>query len=188
MATFEYDPWPAKRFILITSSHVFNQLILKFAIGFSSGTLSTSYVQKVYILSLLAFSIFFNVKSDREYGSSRWYLLSTSHAQNLYSHYSFPQFPFNANFENCVLHQFNTSGLSFFLEFDHSCIETIKMNESRNNECTYLRFDIPNSKPRPESKSRLRSKVARFSEMLPGEREGKNIQSRLFLTQSPDKF
>ena len=114
------------------------------------------------------------------YGSSRWYLLSTSHAQNLYSQYSFSQFPFNTNFENWVLHQCNTSGLSFFLEFDHSCIETVKFNESRNDECTYLRFDIPNSKPRLESNSRLWSKMARFSDMLPGEREGKNIQSRLF--------
>ena len=47
-----------------------------------------------------------------------------------------------ANSENWVLHQFVPLWFIFFLEFDHSNIETIKIDESRNNECTYLRFDI----------------------------------------------
>ena len=40
-----------------------------------------------------------------------------------------------------------------------------------NNECTYLRFDIPNSKLGPVSHSRLRSKMAKVSDMSPRERD-----------------
>ena len=40
---------------------------------------------------------------------------------------------FNANSENWVLRQYNTSGL-FSLDFDHSCIKTGKINESRVEE------------------------------------------------------
>ena len=49
----------------------------------------------------------------REFGSSRWQLLSTSHAQNLYSHYSFSLLFFNAYSKNWVLHQYNTTGSYF---------------------------------------------------------------------------
>ena len=42
-----------------------------------------------------------------------------------------------------------------FLDFDHSYIKTVKINESINNEYTYLSFDIPKSNPGPESNSRL---------------------------------
>ena len=41
---------------------------------------------------------------------------------------------------------------------------------SRNNECTYLRFDIPNNKLGPESNSRLRAKMAKFSDVACRER------------------
>ena len=58
----------------------------------------------------------------------------------------------------------------FFIDFNHSCIETVKINESRNNECTYLRFDSPNRKLGPESNNRLGCKMAKFSDMLPGKR------------------
>ena len=33
-----------------------------------------------------------------------------------------------------------------FLRFYHSFIETVKLNDIRNNECTYLRFDVTSSK------------------------------------------
>ena len=63
----------------------------------------------------------------------------------------------------------------FFLDFDHSCIETVKSNESRNKECTYLRFDISNSKLGLQCNTRLRSNMAKFSDMsylsMPGVRE-----------------
>lgn len=52
-----------------------------------------------------------------------------------------------------------------------SYTETVKINESRNNECPYLRFDVPNRKLGPESISKLRSKMTRFSVVLRGESE-----------------
>ena len=64
----------------------------------------------------------------------------------------------------------------FFSDFDNFCTEIVKINESRYNECTHLKFDFPNSKLVPESNSNLRSKMAQNSDMLPGEREKeKNI-------------
>ena len=82
---------------------------------------------------------------------------------------SFSQFSFNAYSENWILHN-TILRFIFFIDFNHSCIETVKINESRNNECTYLRFDSPNRKLGPESNNRLGCKMAKFSDMLPGKR------------------
>ena len=71
--------------------------------------------------------------------------------------------------------------LIVFLYFHHSSIETVKINDSRNNEYTYLRFDIPNSKVGPVSDSRLRSKMVKVSDMSPGEREDKEYVIKTIL-------
>ena len=65
----------------------------------------------------------------REFGSSRWQLLSTSSAQNLHLITRFLQFSLISNSENWVPQQY--LWFIFSLDFDHSCIETVKINESR---------------------------------------------------------
>ena len=101
-------------------------------------------------------------------------MLSKSHAQKLYSHY------FVSQFLMLILkigfHQYNTSGSLFSQILIILTLKLLKLT-SRNNEGTYLRFDFPNSTLGPESNSRLRSKMAKFSDMMPGERE---LRKRIF--------
>ena len=71
----------------------------------------------------------------------------------------------------------------FFLDFNHSCIETVKINGVEIMNALIWDLIFPTVlKLGPESNSRLRpAKMAKFSDILPGEREGKEYLIKTIL-------